>query len=175
VIVTSDLSGTIYYHWYLDGVLVASTEGLDESEFWFQLEQGEQARLEVLDTNDADFDAVANAPAGWPARRLLWWVRSLDASTDHYRVEQQQDGGDWSTVALVPRDSLGPDTWHYQLLSDRLDDLSDYAWRIVPVDAAGNDGDSTLIGPERIVRAPDAPDCTITYDADTDKVTFAAA
>ena len=169
VIVTSDLAGTIYYHWYLDGVLVASTES---NEFWFYLEQGEQARIEVLDTNDPDFDAVQNAPDGWPARRLIWWVRSIDATIDHYRVEQQQDAGDWSTVAEVPHDD---NLWHYQLLSERLDDLADYAWRVVPVDAAGNDGASTLIGPERIVRAPDAPDYEISFNAGPTTVTFAEA
>ena len=166
VIVTSDLAGTVYYHWYLDGVLVGSTES---SEFWFSLEIGEQARVEVLDTNDPDFDPLQNAPEGWPARRLLWWVRSIDASIDHYRVEQQQNAGAWSIVARVPHDG---NLWHYWLLSGRLDDLSDYAWRIVPVDAAGNDGDWTLIGPEKIVRTPDAPDFAIAYDAGTDKVTI---
>lgn len=164
--VTSGLSGTIYYHWYLDGFWVASTTAPRRD---FLLPLGDQVRVDVLDTLDADFDPIANAPAGWPSRRLLWWLRSLDGGIEHYRLEQKKGAGDWSAVAVVRHQN---ESWSYELLSDRLDDLSQYTWRIVPVDAAGNDGTPFTIGPEEIVRTPDAPDFAIAFDNQTTKVTF---
>lgn len=153
--VTSDLAGTVRYHWYADGMYQGMTY-----EPWrlFRPEEGEQLRVEVLDTTDEDFDPLTNAPAGYPARRTLWWVRSLDADVEYYRIDQQQDGGAWAEVATV--DAVAGQ-WDYQWTTARLDDLSDYAWRIVPVDAAGNDGTALAIAAERIVRTPDAPDFTL--------------
>jgi hypothetical protein len=169
VTVTSDLSGVIYYHWYLDGLYVGVTEANEQS---FYLDPDEQARVECVDTNSATFDPVANAPEGFPARRTLWWVRSLATDVEHYRVEQQAEGSQtWTTIGLVEHEA---DRWHYSLMTDRLDDLTTYTWRVVPVDTLGNDGTATTIGPEKIVRAPDAPDWTLSYDEGTDQVTFAA-
>jgi len=169
VIVTSDLAGTVYFHWYVDGVYCGVTQSNRRD---FFVDEGDQVRVECVDTTDAGFDAIAGAPAGWPARRLVWWVRSLEADVDQYRVEQSQDGGAWSTVGIVHhRDT----EWEYSILTGRLDDLSDYQFRVVPVDRAGNDGAPVLLESERIVRSPDAPDFAIAYDAGTDKVTFAAA
>jgi hypothetical protein len=164
--VTSDLAGTVYYHWYLDGAWVGST-----TEPWklFRPASGEQLRVEVLDTTDPDFDPLASAPAGYPATRTLWWVRSLDTDVLYYRVDQQLSAGDWEEVAQVHAE---PGRWDYQWRTGRLDDLSEHAWRIVPLDAAGNDGTPITIGPERIVRRPDAPAFTLVYDAGPNRVTF---
>jgi len=166
VTVTSDLAGTIYYHWYCDGCYVGGGRSATRS---FYLGLSDQTRVEVIDTNDAAFDPVTGAPAGWPARRTLWWVRSTAADVARYRVEQKKAAGEWSTLAIVHD---RPDTWDYAVITDRLDDLSDYTWQVVPIDAAGNDGTPITIGPERIVRTPDAPNFQITFDAGTTKVTF---
>lgn len=167
--VTSTLSGTVYFHWYLDGIWQGRTLS---GRRMFYLDAGDQARVDVLDTNDAQFDAVANAPTQYPARRLIWWVRSLAADVDHYRVEQKKAGGSWEAVAIV---SHREDRWDYSVISERLDDLTQYTWRVVPVDVAGNDGDPVTIGPEQIVRRPDAPNFEITYDSGTRKITFSEA
>ena len=169
VTVVSGLSGTIYYHWYLDGSLVASTE---VPTWTFFVEAAEQLRVEVKDTNDPDYDTVANAPAGYPARRTLEWVRSLDTTTDRYRIEQRLDAGSWTTIGLMPVDSTA---WTYRWLTPRLTDLGSYEWRVVPQDAAGNDGTALALDAETVVRTPDAPDFTATFDSGTTKVTFAAA
>ena len=169
VVATSDLGGTVYFHWYVDGAWLGMSLG---GEWDLFLPLGDQARVECIDTNDADFDAIAGAPAGWPARRTLWWVRSLAEDCDQYRVEQKLGAGDWSTVAIVHQE---PNRWEFSVLTDRLDDLADYTWRIVPVDLAGNDGTPIEIGPERIVRTPDSPNYTISFDTETTKVTFTAA
>lgn len=169
VTVASSLTGTVYFNWYVDGAFVGTTTTPTMS---FSLEPGDQVRIDVVDTNDQDLDPVANAPAGWPARRTVWWVRSIDADVVKYRVEQRKGAGAWSTIGVVQHDAL---TWSYSLMSPRLDDLSTYEWRVIPIDAAGNDGTASSIGPELIVRTPDAPRFSATFNAGPTTVTLAAA
>jgi len=169
VTVISDLGGTIYYHWYCDGALLCSTQAPSHT-FW--LPAAEQSRIEVLDTNDPDFDAVANAPAGYPARKTLWWIRSPAEDVLHYRVEQKQDAGAWAQIAELPAVA---GQWDYTLITDRLTDLAEYTWRVVAVDELGNESTAAVIGPERIVRIPDAVEFEIAFDPETTRVTFAAA
>lgn len=171
VTVISDLSGTIYYHWYLDGAWLGVTT---DPNFTLYLEPNEQATLICIDTNDVDFDGVANAPAGYPARRALWWNKSTEADVDHYRVEYaagQSPPASWTLIGTVRDDGR----WSYQMLSPRLDDLTWYWFRIVPVDATGNEGTAIEIGPEKIVRTPDAPSYSATYDDGTQEVAFESA
>lgn len=166
ITVTSDLSGTIYYHWYADGVYVGRTLTSSRT---FQCARGGQVRVDCLDTTDAGYDGAANAPDAWPARRTLWWVRSLDADVTEYLVEQKKGAGSWSTLGRVPAQS---GRWTYSLLTDRLDDLAEYTWRVTPKDAAGRSGTALTIGPETIVRRPDAPSFSASYNESTQKVTF---
>ena len=168
VSVTSSLTGTVYYHWYVDG----QYQGVTTSPTREFLLDDEQAPIEVVDTNDAAFDPYASPPPSYPARRTIWWVRSLGAETDHYRVEEKAGAGAWEAIGVVRHD---PSRWSYELETDRLDDLTDHEWRVIPVSRAGNDGAPVELAAERIVRTPDAPDFELAYDADTDKVTFSAA
>lgn len=101
--------------------------------------------------------------------KTIWWVRSLASDVAEYRVEQQKDGGAWTVVATVPAIA---GRWTYQQITDQLVDLASYAWRVVPVDTAGTDGTPIVIPAERVVRTPDAPDFTVSYDAGTQRVTF---
>ncbi len=166
VTVASDLAGAVVYHWYRDGAyLGASTV----PEWTFYVGVGEQARIAVVDTTDEDFDPEANNPEPYPATRRLWWIRSLSADTDHYRVEQQADGGDWELLATVAHDGA---RWSYEHRTGRLDDLADYAWRVVPVDRAGNQGAPLATEAEFVVRTPDAPSITLAWDSDTGRVTI---
>ena len=167
--VTSSLSGTIYYHWYVDGDWVASGTSPTYSLY---LAADDQARVVCQDTNDADYDAVANAPDGYSARRTLHWVRSTAADVDYYRVDQKKAAGDWSAVGTVPQDTA---TWYHSFTTGRLDDLTAYTWRIMPVDRFANDGTAIDIGPETIVRTPDAPDFELTFDEATTRVSFSEA
>jgi len=169
VTVTSDLEGTVYFHWYVDGAYVASTTAATWSVF---LEPGEEVRLEAKDTDDPDFDPIANAPVGYPGRRTLFWLRALATDVEHYRVEMQKDGGGWSTVAIVRHDE---NEWSYRVLSPRLEDLTPYEFRVVPVDDAGNDGTAIAVAAETVVRWPDGPDFTISYASGTQRVTFSEA
>lgn len=169
VAVVSDLSGTIYYHWYLDGAYVGMSQGASRA---FALLAGEQARIDCVDSNDADFDAIVNAPDGWPARRTFWWIRSMATDVDHYRVEIKRGlAGGYVAIGTVKHES---DRWAYSLLSPRLDDGWAYDYRIHVIDTAGNALSHPLNG-ESIVRRPDAPAFSATFDDQTSRVTFAAA
>jgi hypothetical protein len=169
VTATSDLSGTIYYHWYVDGAWVSGGQG---NGFSIRLQPDEQNRVECIDTNDADFDPVANAPDGYSAVRTVRWYPSASSDVAHYRIEQLKSGGEWTVIGTVRHD---PNVWEYRFVSPRLDDLSDYSHRVIPVDVAGNDGSAATSDVERIVRTPDAPDFTVTYSSVTQRVTFGAA
>lgn len=169
VFATSDLSAPVYFAWYLDGAFLALTS---DGFFDFQLGTGDQARVDVLDTNDPSFDGIANAPVGWPARRSLWWVRSSETAVASYLLEQKIGSGSYSTVANVLQT---PEAWALGWLSDRLEDLTSYTWRVTPYDLAGNAGTATVIGPELVVRRPDAPNFTVTFNAGPTTVTIASA
>jgi len=169
VMVQSDLTGTVYYHWYLDGGYLGYTTTPYRS---FTLPQDDQSEFAVVDTTDASFDPVANAPTHYTAKRPIWWVRSAATDVDYYRVDQKKGAGEWEQIGVVYEDATH---WDYQVTTPRLDDLGTYTWRVVPVDTIGNEGTALTIGPELIVRTPDAPEVTITYDEGTDKVTIAEA
>jgi len=156
VVVTSDLSAPVYFFWYVDGAYVGRTT---VGRNGFALEQADQVRISVLDSNDPDFDAIANAPDGFPARRTLIWNRSIDTDTTYYRVEQQRAAEGYEQIGIVNAD---PNTWQYRYLSPRLDDLTSYDWKITPVDSLEVDGTPIAIGPELIVRNPDAVEFSVT-------------
>ena len=169
VTVISDLSGTIYYHWYIDGAFVGTSL---EPMHCFALQADDQVRFAVIDTTDANYDPVANAPAGWPARRSIWWLRAGDTSIARYRVEQKKGAGSWTIIGYAEQAGAA---WMHDLLTERLEDLETHQWRVIPIDEYGNDGTACILPAEKIVRRPDAPDFTVSFDSGTSKVTFAAA
>ena len=161
--------GTIGFYWYFDGAYVGKTVGPTKS---FHVPAGEQLRLDVIPTADENFDPIASAPDGFPSRRTLWWIRSLGVDAANYRIDQREGAGDWTTVALIPQEA---DRWDFLIITDRLKDLTEYTWRVVALDAAGNEADPVAIGPELIVRTPDAPNFTAEFDSETRAVAFADA
>lgn len=164
----SSLAGAAFY-WYVDGQFVGSTSGGVRS---FVTAAGEQSQVDVLDSIDPAFDPVANTPAVYPSRRTLSWIRSMDAGAARYRVEQSVSGGAYTTLGFVAHD---PRRWSYAFLTPQLSDLTLYAWRVVPIDRAGNDMTAVGLGTEMIVRRPDAPNFAIAFNAGTTKVTIAGA
>ena len=169
VTATSDLSGTIFYHWYMDGAFIATTE---IASYAFYLLDDEQVRIDVIDTNDATFDPIANAPAGFPARRSIVWQPSLEGTARTYDVQQKLGAGAYETIGLIPH---RPGTWRYRLLTPRLTDLSSYTWKVDALDAAGEVLGTEELDAETIVRTPDSPEFTVSFDEGTTKVTFTEA
>ena len=168
VMVVSDLTGLVFYHWYVDGAYTATTTAPTHT---FALEVGEQVRIEVLDTNDASLDPLANAPEGYPARVSLWWTRS--ESLDAVRYVVTQDIPSFLVYADIP---ASPGQWSFSTLSPRLADGQLYFWSVGAGDPAGNAGTALQLQPfANFLRTPDAPRFSATYSAGTQKVTFAAA
>jgi len=174
--ITSLVESPVYYHWYLDGAHVGSGTA---ASFSFSVEQAGQGRVECVDTLDPNFDPLSAIPAQFPARFTVHWVRSLDAETREYVVQQRRvlpTSTPYAEIARLP----ATEAWDYILLSERLqgDYLYFYQWRILPVDPAGNlqnTGVPTVTPGVTVVRNPDAPNWNYTYDEGTDQVTFAAA
>jgi hypothetical protein len=162
--VTSSLTAPVWYFWYLDGVFVSTTRA---PKYTFVLPAGQQSQVDVLDGNTSTPPA---APTAYPAVRVINFVRSL-GGVDRYRIEQQANGGAWIAIGYVQDN---PRSWSYQITTPRLDDLTQYAWRVIPIDAAGNDGTALSLGQELIVRTPDAPNFTVVFDAVHDQVMFSA-
>jgi hypothetical protein len=166
VAVATDLTGEVFFHWYLDGMYMGATAAAKRT---FQLPPGSQAEIEVKDTNDADYDPLSFTPAAPPARKTLWWVKSPAQNIKKYRIEQQIDAGAWTFLADVQAQN---GQWDYWYTTGRLTDLATYAWRVTPYDAAGNAGTAIEFLPEKIVRRPDAPNFTAVFSPATRKVTF---
>lgn len=168
VTVTSDLgTSPTYYHWWLDGVYCGRTVAPINT---FVLAAGEQARLDVQDTDDDEYDWAANAPDAYPARRRLWWIRSTASDVAAYRVSQST-GGAYSEIAIIPHS----DQWTYELITSRRTDGGGYRWKFEALDAAGNASAATYYPAaayETCRRTPDAPFWTYTYSELTQKVTF---
>jgi hypothetical protein len=170
----SDLTAsgvTVYYHWYVDGTYAEMTTSPTRT---FYLSDGDQSNIEVIPTLDSLFDPIANAPIAYPDRRVITWHRSLSSDVDHYRVEQEiGESASWAEIGRVSHDD---GQWYYTFVTERLTDLTTYAWRIVPVDTSGNETTpgAASIAASQFVRVPDAPEYTATFDDGTDKVTFAA-
>jgi len=163
------LSGAVYYFWFLDGAYAGMTT---EPSRTFVLDSGGQATVDCLQTFDPLFDPTVFAMPGYPAVRTLEFVRSIDPNVAEYRIEQQRASGAWTVLGRVADDSS---RWTYSVVTPRLDDLTSYGWRVVPIDAAGNDGTTLTLAQELIVRTPDAPRFTVTFDPLNDQVAFGAA
>jgi len=154
---TSDVEDPTYYV-RRDGELIATTS---QTAMFFFVESGESLSLEVLD------DADEVAAAGYPGRITLTWGDV--AATDHYRVEEYVAAA-WTLRTTVTDDGSKYFTWN----SRYLEDCTTHQFRIIPVGTNGNQG-TALTLTVLMVRHPDVPDVTYSYDSGDAKVTIAAA
>ena len=165
----------VFFLWWVNGIFQGKT--LDGGKV-VRPEDGEQLRVELFDTRNPSFDPSLILVQSATGRRRIFWTRSLDANIAAYRIDGQAGtggpfmvgGSSWQTLATVAAD----DTWQYAWLSDPCADLAPVAWRIVPLDAAGNAGTAKVISAEMIVRTPDAPRWAFELDSVSRQVTFSA-
>ncbi len=145
------------YYVYRDGRLVATTPQTTMS---FVLQPGDRLSLEV-------FDVSSDRPAGaFPDRLTLGWYQVTGAA--YYRIDEYY-GAEW-----VERVRVTADQWYHTWTSRVLEDLTTHQFRIVPVDAAGNEGSATTRS-ALMVRHPDPPTASYAYDNGTGKVTVTVA
>jgi hypothetical protein len=154
-----DISDANPYRIYQDGVLIATQTA---ASLVVQAPASQVPVFEILD----DADAVPQP--GYPAYSILSWT--LDDDVSLYRIEEY-DGAAWNEVATVSPDRTSSfQSWQ----SETLDDLSTTQYRVLGIDAAGNEGTPTTFT-VFMVRHPDAPDVEMTFNTSPRTVTIAAA
>lgn len=87
VTAVSDLVAPVFFYWYIDGAFISQNSTGEKS---FHVERGEQLRVDVVDSNDADLDPIALSPGGYPARRTLEFVKSVDTEATAYLVRMHE-------------------------------------------------------------------------------------
>lgn len=143
------------YYIYRDGELIDTTFA---ETYAVTIEEGESPVFEILD----DVDAVPIP--GYPARQEICWLPATSAES--YRIDEYVDS------AWVQRDSVPDDGSPFFSWTTRpLEDVTTHLFRVTPVGANGNDGTSKTYS-IAMVRCPDPPDVTITYDDETGTLTI---
>jgi hypothetical protein len=166
VTAASDLTGSVNYHWWIDGVYLGSGSAPSRD---FYIMAGEQARIDVIYTTDADFDPNENRPDVPETRQRLQWTLGVDLQATIWRIDEQTDGETWNTIAKV---AVRTGQWSYEYLTRRLTDLVTYTWRVVPIDECGNERTEVSLGSFICVRLPDMPETTMEFDGVTNRVTI---
>jgi hypothetical protein len=155
---TSSLATPTFYVWR-DGRLLGATE----NGFWDVLVMaGEYPVFEVFD------DAATPPLSRFPDHVDVQWFTG-GALVAHYLVEQLVDAA-WLLRARIAESGKG----YYHWLSPRLADDTTYQFRVKAVSTIGAESlaaSLTIL----LVRVPDPPAVTFTYDADTGLVTLSAA
>ena len=147
------------YRVYLDGQLISEQTS---EEYILRMDGSAAPIVEVL-------DVASDVPAdAFPGYLRLGWAAHDDAA--QYLV-QKYNGASWDTIATFAADASKA-WWTYN--TPGLADETSHQWRIVPVDAAGNEGTAVSFT-VLMVRNPDPPEVNYAYSAGTGKVTIAAA
>lgn len=146
--------GAAPYSVYLDGLLVAVT-----SQTWWDVTvgAGQVAQFEVIDDG-------SDPEPGYPGWLTLQWPAVEDA--EEYWVQEYADSA-WATRGVITRSGA---SW-YRWETDYLDDESTAQWRVVPY-AEGEIAGTPLAWSAAMVRLPDVPQVSYSYDNSTATVTI---
>jgi hypothetical protein len=142
---------------FRDGQLLTTMKA---TEFLLQAQDNQFAHVNVLD--DDDEDAEPDRETFW--RWRLQWNAVEDAA--QYRIEQYIDAA-WSFLKLINDTGQA----QYEYTTGVLDDSSTSQFRVVPIDAMGNDGTPATLDLFPIHR-PAMPMLSMVYDDGTKKATF---
>jgi hypothetical protein len=101
--------------------------------------------------------------------RLQWRGNmSVSDNTSHYRIEQYISST-WTVVQRLANFGLR----YYSYESEALDDNTTHQFRIIPVDSQENDGPALQFDID-MVRNPDVPSISTSYDSGTGDLTVSA-
>jgi len=170
VSVTTNLSGSVYYHWYVNGRWIGVTQ---RPQHWFHVQdERRQIEIECVATKWSRFDHELHRPLQYHGHPLVSWIRSASTDVAHYLAQYRQDAGEWTTFQQV-RHVAG--RWQYRVTAPLLADGSAYEFRVVPVNTSAVAGTPIVLDTVTVVRTPPVTAYVCTYDEDTDRVTFDAA
>jgi hypothetical protein len=158
----SDVTAPVTLRMFQNGIKVGEYESLDGYfAFTVNIMPGDSDSFEVLDKS-CSIPALA-----FPGRATLNWRAKTDANK--YRIEEYVSAA-WTERITINSNGSGSYVW----TSRYLEDVTTHQFRIIPIDASGNDG-TALTFSMYLARVPDVPLVTYTYDSGTGKVTIAAA
>ena len=149
--------GTPPYAIYRDGAKIGATR---ETAWVFALAPGERPVIEVLEDS-------AEAPPARPGRFLLTWHRVSGA--ERYRIEEKVSGT-WTFRREVRDEGLEYLTYRTRWLEDD----TTHEFRVMAIDAAGNQGTALALS-GLMIRYPDPPPVSYSYDDQAGEVTVSAA
>lgn len=144
---TAGSPGTTYYVW-VNGALYATTQNPYAE---IAGAQGEQLVVQVF--NSAS-DTGATAVYG--RATLNWYERE---GAEYYRIEELIDG------TWTERDFIAAGLWFNVWVSRWLEDSQSHAFRVVPI--AGDVDGEPVPSWRYVVRYPNVPTSTLTYNEDT--------
>lgn len=151
---TSDRPTPVTFYVYLEGVLV-TPDGLvsddGAGEWTVSVPPGEYPQLDVLDKE-------CLPPLAFSGHFLLQWYGTGNLE---YRVEKLISAV-WTLQETLPDDGRGYFSWRSPWLAD----VTVHSYRIVPVSQAGNQG-TALSLVCLMVRNPDIPNVSVTYNGST--------
>lgn len=138
----------------------------EDTEYYATSDDGvEPQAVEVFDSTEDTGDALGVL---YPARITLQW-RGY-AYADYYEIQEETAPSTYTTVQVYNEDGSG----YYKYTATKLtDDVGTGSYRIITVDKSG-----ALVNTDFeavIIRHPDPPELTYTYNAGTGLLTIAAA
>jgi hypothetical protein len=156
---TSSGTPPITFRVFREGKLTATLiSSVQTASIDIPVASGDHPFIEVLDRND-DEEQVA-----FSGRLLLHWQAVANAAS--YRLEENV-AAVWTLRREMVDDGSGAYTWKTRWLED----LTTHQFRIIPVDAAGNQG-TALSFSVLMSRHPDVPQVGYAFVPGTGKVTI---
>ena len=157
---SSSLTDPTFYV-YRDGLQVATTRATSID---LVVQPGEQPVIEVLDS--ASESPLPSRPGNLT---LAWYASAGTPVVDYYRVDEYVAAA-WTERVRVQETGAGYYTWRSRFLED----VTEHQFRIVAVGENGNEATAASFTC-LMVRHPDVPSVTYSYDKVTDKITVTAA
>lgn len=159
-------TGTAPYYVIRNGRLVFVPTTTKTEHIFDHDDNEEPPVVEVYDSTEAE---TASAQMVNPPYMLMQWYHAQDAK--YYIAQQRQTvGANYQWVTRKPT-MFDTGVGYYQFATPVLDDEEDHTWRIIALDDLGHE--SPVEFTISVVRNPDTPSISLSYNAGTGNATVA--